>query len=207
MPKIFTPTPDMVRAAESVFLAKAHLDLIAPIVGAYQREALQHINAAAAPRWKDAAPAGPIQDPALAFLLGDDDFKTYIDRTRRARQAAGLVVDDEEQCPLLVAQALLVQAERELLQAIEPVSGIPASRVDTFTLADRTQFIDLALKLLAPFVREASELLGGIVGATPPARGRETSQALDSPTDAGAAGVAVRGAAGAIPSPAEQRLQ
>jgi hypothetical protein len=210
MLKTFTPSPDMVRAAESVFLAKAHLEMITPIVDAYQRQALQHLNAAAAERWHDVAPAGPILEPAQAFLLADGDFKTYIDMTRQSRQAAGLVVDDEEQCPLLVAQALLVEAERLLLVATEPVSGISATRADTFKVADRRRLIDLALRLLAPFVRDANALLDGIGISCPPRGEQGPLGAQATPQEGGAAAGANAGAAagpGACQSFADRNLQ
>ena len=40
----FTPTPEMIKAAKSVFLAMAHTETVRPIVEGYQRELLAYAD-------------------------------------------------------------------------------------------------------------------------------------------------------------------
>jgi len=170
MSKKFHPTPEMLRAAETLFVAMTNLAATAPIVDGYQREILVDMKARPASRWADKLPSEPILEPSQAFLLGDEDFATFVDRSRRARDAAGLKVESNDQCPKLVAEVLVMDAKRALLMVMLPLTGISVERADQLKVADREKLIELSLRLLAPFVGDARAVLdrfmGGAVGST-----------------------------------------
>jgi hypothetical protein len=140
--KKFNPTNEMIEAAKTVFMTMAYTETIKPII---------------AKEWT----AKGMQDqiilnPDQTYLLQDSDFQVYLQETFKARDKAGLRVDNPEFCPLLVAEDLQRQAERALIEAMEPVTHLEPARLYG---DNRKKFLDLTLKLLAPFVGNAKEIL------------------------------------------------
>lgn len=148
----FTPTPEMISAAETVFLAKAHLALVAPIVTAYQREIL------ARGQWKTAPPlrddAGPlvVVDPKDGYLMSDADFAVYDAQCKAARVVAALYVENPDHCPMLVAEDEVRQAERLLVNSLESVTNLGADTLMRSGMKNYHTYVETSLKLMAPFV-------------------------------------------------------
>lgn len=150
----FKASPETIRAAELVFLAKAHVGLVAPKVEAYQRQIL------AEGQWQIredfAERAGRtgevILDPARSYLMSDEDFAVYNERCHRARDTAGLYVEEKEQCPKLVAEHELLKAKWLLAEAMEPVTGLSRDQVTGLAPKKFDEYIELTLRLLAPHV-------------------------------------------------------
>lgn len=149
----FTPdmiTQDMITAAENVFTAMAFVETIRPIVEGYQKEILAKYQFRVAPEFKRHEKNKVILDPKDTYLMADNDFKVFLAECHEARQAAKLHVEKEEFCPLLVAEGLQRKAEHVLVDTMEVLTGLAA---DKLTFPHYRKYIDIALRLLAPFVK------------------------------------------------------
>lgn len=158
----FTPTADMLSAARAVFMAKAYLGTIEPIVTAYKKEILERHQFTNKGEVELFARRGlpceerVITENAHLYLLGEEDFLVYLRECNEARKQAGLRVESEEYCPLLVAEHLLVDAERALIEAMRPVTNIAPHQVYG---ENWKKIVDLSLGLLAPFIGNADQIL------------------------------------------------
>ena len=155
--KSFKPTPDMLRAAENCFAAMAYTETIRPIVEAYQRKILEEEKYPYNPKMmarREKAPADYISNLQHTYMLGDDDAKHYYKRCNEERIKAGLHVDDEAYCPLLVAEHLQMQAEHLLIDSMEPVTHITRDMIwqSKNSLENLKRLKDLTLRFMAKFV-------------------------------------------------------
>ncbi len=155
--KAFTPTTAMVGAAQAVFMSMAYLDTIRPVVLAYKTKILAdgqwHIRPAFAARLGDEV----ILDPNTAYLMSDSDFEDYDAKCKLARDLARLPVDRDDQCPLLVAENLRMQAERELIDAMSSTTNITSHQLWCLGVEAYKKYLDLTLRLLAPFVKTTKD--------------------------------------------------
>jgi len=149
----FKPTPEMIAAAETVFLTTAFVQTIRPIVVQYQTSILALGNWKIAPLFADKLASEVILDPKMSFLMTSANFAVYVQRCKLARVVAGLHVANEDQCPLLVAEQLARQAEHSLVEAMSESTNLSADILLSAGLDQYKQFIELTLKLLAPYVR------------------------------------------------------
>ena len=135
--KNFKPTKEMVKAAEVVFISYAFTKTIRPTVVAYHRKALDHFG---------------FTDVKLneTFLMSDEDFKKYHNLSKVYRNKAKLHVENDDFCPLLVAEHLESDAETSLINTMEPITGLKAK--DVYIPKHRDKLIDLLLTLLSKFV-------------------------------------------------------
>lgn len=158
----FQPTKKMIKAAEAVFMAMAFTQTIRPIVEAYQREILSRHkwenNEEFAKYGRRGVKKRSILEPKDAWLLDDADFQTYLKESNEARKKANLHVENEECCPLLVAEDLERQTKIVLANVMEPVTKISYNDL-TGTVNTYDKYFDLTLRLLAPFVGSAADLL------------------------------------------------
>lgn len=153
--KGFKPSPIMLLAAGNVFKAMAWVDVIKPVVEGYQKEILARHQWHIAKEWseKRGAPDRIILEPSRSYLLEDDDFKIYHKECHEARDKAGLKVDNDDFCPLLVAQRLLTEAQHGLIDAMTPTTGVEVDDLFYNGMRDYDKYIDLTLRLLAPYLR------------------------------------------------------
>lgn len=163
MPKQFNPTKEMINAAEFVYIAMAWVRTVRPIVRRYQKAILEKYQFKIAARWQGSSHKADeiILAPEQSYLLEDVDFKVYLDECNQARIKAGLHVDDPEFCPLLVAEEKLIKAEDTLIDVMEPLTGISWDDLmcSEEAIENRKRFVDLTLRLLAPFVKKKDMLL------------------------------------------------
>lgn len=152
----FTPTSTMISAAKSVFMAKAFVATI--------RSEVEPIQQALIDLWKPVVDktsrfeeAGkPITNWNHLYLAAEDDwamiFKDYDARLREK----GLLksADAEGICPLLQAEQVERIAQQGLVIAVEPITGITHEMIwnASNALENYKQYVDLSLKLLAPYV-------------------------------------------------------
>lgn len=149
----FKPSTDMIHAAESVFMCMAIVETIKPVVTGYQRAILKKHQFPIAKKWEERArPVEVILDPDHAYLLEDFDFQTYLEECRVEQAKAKLYTEQPEFCPLLVAEHMLTKAQWTFADAMEPITGIKTG-VITGRLDEYRKYIDLSLRLLAPFVK------------------------------------------------------
>lgn len=150
----------MIVAAENLFVAMAFEQTVRPIVEGYQRKVLAERTWRCASEYLERAnrrasnePVEPhVTDIKLAWTMEQADFAVYIGRCNEERIAAGLVVESEAHCPLLVAEDTTRKAKYSLCDAMASVTKIPADAAIRLKRDDYERMIDLSLRLLAPFV-------------------------------------------------------
>lgn len=138
----FHPSSEQVSAALAVFQCMAAVQTVKPIVLAYRAKVLRELG------W------GHI-DPERTYDLPDSVFAEYHRRCNEERIAAKLHVDADEYCPYLVAKNLLCQAQRVLVDEMEPVAGISFDQIfrSKDALKNYDELINLNLRLLAPYCK------------------------------------------------------
>jgi hypothetical protein len=169
MTEKFQPTEAMVDAAETLLLAMAHAETIRPIVLKYEAEILaegqwhmdrklyesielRHLNE---PR---SGADRIILDPKESYMMSEDDFKEFDAKCRDARDNAGLLVDHDEQCPMLCADNLVMQAEHALIETMRERTGATKDQLLCAGMDKYKQYVDLTLRLLTPFVATTQQL-------------------------------------------------
>jgi len=157
--KTFKPTTSQISIANTVFKAMAYEQCVRPIVEGYQRRILADLQSPPALDYGDDSSAPKIVlEPKHSYLLPDDVFKVYHARCQKARDAAGFKVDHPDKCPLLIAEHLVIQAKQALIEEMEPVTGLSLDMLTQAGLDNYHQYIELTLKLLAPFVPHDAKL-------------------------------------------------
>lgn len=153
----FVPTDEMVAAAQAVFLAMTLEQTVTPVVLKYQRQLLAEGQWRVRPEYAARLGDEVITEPHRAYLMSEADFALYDAKCKQARDAAGLSVDHPDQCPSLVAQDLQRQAERVLVDVMVSVTKITHEQLLSSHrgLVNLRQYIELTLRLLAPFVKAA----------------------------------------------------
>lgn len=146
-------TQEMKQAAKNVFMAMAFTQTIKPIVRGYQQKIIDELKPEISEQFKKHERHTTIT-PENTYLMNDADFKVYLRRCNEERIKAKLHVDNEEFCPLLVAEDLQRQAERAFIDIMEPITHLTADRVllSKDGLDNYAKLIDLSLRLLAPYV-------------------------------------------------------
>ena len=163
--KKFQPTQEQIRCAEVLVTAMAYEQEIRPVVEAYETQILAkhqfHIDKA----WVEKGmPDRIILSRKDSILLSDTDSKVFYSECHEARDAAGLKVDKPENCPLLVANSLRIEAENALLKSMESSPNLESlSKAACLSLDVRAKAVDLTLKLLMPFCRDAEGILQSFV--------------------------------------------
>ena len=148
-PRTFRPTAAQIEAYSRVLAAQAEIDRIEPIVRGYQSDILARGQWRVATEWVDAdGIAATITDPAHAWLMPDADHGEYLRQCRAAQLAAGLP-DLGDCCPLLVAQDDLRRARDDLVDALQPITGISWRAATAASMRDADQFADCAIRLMA----------------------------------------------------------
>lgn len=152
-------TNDMIAAGKSVFLAMAHEQLVRPIVEGYEAQILEENNFQYGDEWREHGIAGKVTERKRTYLMGREHFLAFIELTYKARDAHNLKVSRPDNCPLLEAEHLRMQAENNLLQQLAKLPRLEAFGKAMLTLDQRKKAIDAALSLLAPFVGDAKHIL------------------------------------------------
>ena len=94
--------------------------------------------------------------------MPDEDFAIYDSQCKAARDSAKLFVINPEQCPLLVAESTVTQAQHVLIDSMSGISKLTVSSLLNSGMGNYKQYVELTLRLLAPFVKESSEILAAI---------------------------------------------
>lgn len=164
--KKFTPTAAMVAAAENVFLAMAFERTVAEIVVPYKKEILAEGQWHIKPQFRGRFGGEVILDPKQSYLMEEADFAVFDAKCKQARDKANLKVDQDDQCPLLVAENLVRQAEHALVEAVFELTGLSSDKLLNAGLDKHKAYVELTLRLLAPFVQNtASEILTNLVNS------------------------------------------
>ncbi len=148
--KTFNPTTEQLTAAKAVFMAMALEESIRPIVESYQLEILQRHN------FTDRHNGERITSLKNAWTMSEDDFQIYLSECNQAKIAAGLKVESEAHCPLLVAESLTREAKRVLVDSFKPMFQITAEDLFACSLGRYRDYVELLLKLSATYMKENS---------------------------------------------------
>lgn len=165
----FTPSESQIRCAKALLVAQAHEQLVRPIVKGYQSTILaKHQFKVRDELVKANVPDEVITDGESSYLMSDEDFQIYLGECRVAQDAHGLKTIKPDNCPLLEAQHLRVQAENALLKAWE---GHPRfselASAGNVSLEIRAQAIELTLGLMAPHLKGNAHDMLAELGAHP----------------------------------------
>lgn len=151
--KKFVPTTAMVEAAENVFLTMTFEQTIRPVVVKYKTAILAEGQWRIRPQYTERLGGEMIHDPKQAYLMADDDFAVYDAKCKQARALAGLQVDNDDQCPLLVAELLVSQAEHALITVMSETTKVTVHKLLCAGMEKYKSYVDLTLRLLSPFVK------------------------------------------------------
>lgn len=154
----FTPSGEQISAAELVFLAMAHLDLVRPVVQQYKTRILAEHQFRIDPMWvnEHGMDDRVILDPKDVFLLSDEDIQVFVQESKTERDKAHLPVDSDDFCPLLVAESSLSNAENLLIDAMTPVTGLTSDQLLCHGMESYNKYVDLCLRILAHHVNKES---------------------------------------------------
>lgn len=157
-------TPEMIKAAETLCMAKAFTQMVRPIVEVYSKEILVrhqfknlgdkalferlHNNGR---HMEDQYVEEVILDRNQTYRMSDSDFAIYEKERQEACAKSGLKVEHPEFCPLLVAENLEGMAEGAFVDAMSPVTKIEYQQA--FCSKDGMKavkkLVDLSLGLIA----------------------------------------------------------
>jgi len=143
---------DMIAAAETLFLAMAYTQTIRPVVEEYQKRIIAEIKPKVCEKFAQFG-NNAITEAKDTYLMNDDDFKVYLQRSHDEALKAGFKVE-MDYCPLLIAESLETEAEHALIKAMYPITHLEANDVLSAGLDKYEKLIDLSLRLLAPFVKK-----------------------------------------------------
>jgi hypothetical protein len=148
-------TQDMIKAAETLFLAMAYTQTIRPIVEGYQKRIIAEIKPEVCEKFSEFATI-TITEAKDTYLMNDNDFQVYLKRCAEEAHKAGFKIPNDDYCPLLIAESLERDAEHALIKAMLPITHITKDMVlcSENGLANYKKLIDLSLQLLAPFVKK-----------------------------------------------------
>lgn len=147
----FVPSTEMVEAAAGVFLAMANLQSVEPIVRGYQQKILNEHEWLFAEKYR-AQFGRRITCLRNDFMMSESDFARYYALCEHERIKAQLQIKDEGHCPLIDATTMLTNAQNALIEAMFPVTRMSLETLSSAPVGMRQEFIELTLKLLAPFV-------------------------------------------------------
>ncbi len=157
----FQPTSGMIAAARAMFMVQALEQSVRPVVEAYETEILARHQFPIDPKWQELGvnDREVILNRKDVFLLKEEDFKTFLQESQVERDKHKLKVARPDNCPLLEVVNLKCEAQRVLMDCMEPITGMNADNVITFAFDKMDEYVGLCLSLLAPYVGTAKEIL------------------------------------------------
>jgi hypothetical protein len=146
-------TSEMVIQAHKVFMHKAQVETIRPIVRKYQDEILVRNQFHPAKEWLDRGFKDRALDKKDDYLMSDEDAERYYSELHEEHLKHGFEVPEKGYCPLLMAEDQERRAIRALLVMFEPVTGI---KVDDILgkLEHYREYTDIVLKMMATYISE-----------------------------------------------------
>ncbi len=153
----------MKSAAQAVFMAMAAVATIKPVVVGYQKKILaahqftnEHERAMYEKHGHEFTPR-VLLDPKEAYHMNDADFAIYLAECDAEMAKAGLKVERPGECPLLVLESLERKAKHHLIESLQPITNITLDQA-TNNMEAYDKMVELALKLMAPFVKNEMKL-------------------------------------------------
>jgi len=154
--KNFKPTTDMIESAKTLLMAMAYVETIAPTVKAYRKKCLDEVKGI------NRYDGSIVTDIELDYQLTDEDFQRYLTLTKKERDLAGFKVEDDDFCPLLVAEHMVTKAQWALIESMEVITGIKQDKLLCSGMENYKKYIDLTLRLLIPFVGTTEQIIAEV---------------------------------------------
>jgi len=154
--KKFKPTTDMIESAKTLLMAMAYVETIAPTVKAYRKKCLDEVKGI------NRYDGSIVTDIELDYQLTDEDFQRYLTLTKKERDLAGFKVEDDDFCPLLVAEHMVTKAQWALIESMEVITGIKQDKLLCSGMENYKKYIDLTLRLLIPFVGTTEQIIAEV---------------------------------------------
>ena len=133
---------DIQKAVGLVFACLAWEETVRPVVREYQKKVLAEIKFVSVQDGKI------LTSPEEAWLMHDQAFEIYLKRCNDERIKAGLYVETQEHCPLLVAEDNTRKAKRALLYLSAKYTDIDAAAI-FYSIKNYRKYIDLVLQIMA----------------------------------------------------------
>ena len=143
---------EILDATKEVLINMAWVETVKPIVTGYQKAILDRHQFKVVKKYRDTSIDEVILDPDSSYLMSDTDFAIYLAECNQARINAGLKVESEEFCPLLVAENNLRKARHKLIDLMAPVTSIKFDMLFQSYPDNYNKYLDLVLKLVVPMV-------------------------------------------------------
>ena len=160
--KKFKPTPDQISAAQAVFVAMAYVDTLRPKIEEIHAKIMYDLSPLAdVERWtKDGRNCLPEDEQVYIikwshlYMAKDEEARKCFDLNNKLMKEAGFDVKPDY-CPLLIAEDLLRQAQRLLIESMHPIIKMSVDDLicSKGGMKNYTKVIDLTLGLLAPYVK------------------------------------------------------
>lgn len=151
---------ELIEAARCYIIAQAYTKTIRPIVEGAQRKVLTENNYRRDMPGAATDEGTPvyIREPKQTYLMTDDDFTDYRFKVRRITEAAGLITETPDHCPLLVAEHLERQARRLVIKEGIKVLPAPLSSVITEDALSvnyeiSKKFVDVTMRYVTQFIK------------------------------------------------------
>lgn len=145
----FTPTPEMFEAIGNVKKCKEIENSIRPIVLKYKTKILKRIRVKPdenARKFVDLP--NVILNPKDVWALKKTDLQLFNVLCRMERDNYGFAVEEDTDCPLLVAESQTIEAQQALMKILEQITSIPIRELNTEGLDRYMEYLYLALKQL-----------------------------------------------------------
>lgn len=158
------PSQTLISAANAVFACKAAVETLRPQIEQIQRDLVDYLNITCDPKHIGTRreEEGPL-DPNHVYLATKEAQAEYFELLDKWYRKAGYTEIEKGQCPLLIAQSVLIQAERLFIESTLELTakvGFTPEMLETVAsagmangLAKRQKYIDLNLTMMAPFVK------------------------------------------------------
>ena len=163
----FAPSTYLIRIAENLLLTMTVEQQVRPVVVAYENGILAKHQFQPAPEYREYLTEKLILDRKQSYLLASEDAKVFFAESFAARELAGLKVARADNCPLLEAESMRIDAENAFIEELGNIPGFDSlkSNASVMSLEQRAKLIDIGLRLVAPFVGKAEGILRRFIGS------------------------------------------
>jgi hypothetical protein len=127
-------------------LAQAHAELMRAKCDKIQRRLLGEREYKTSEQWLPHIPVGRVTDPSLTYLLADEDSVVYLAALDAAYREAGYTDLEPGHCPALIAERLLMLAQRTLFECAKEF--FPEIQADHLYGEHRQKYLDLLLGMV-----------------------------------------------------------
>jgi len=142
----FKPTQEQIQSAELVFIKMAELKMLQEIIIPLENRILKE-NVFYE---MDDLGGRIITDRSHDWLMSDEDFNRYLKLVYAERVKIGINTP-WDQCPISLVEMDLINAERDLINSFESLTGINYELVSR-KLDLKDQYVELTLRLIVKFV-------------------------------------------------------